>query len=136
MHVEFFGDRSHPQAIVIRAGMKIDGIEFFSPQNYSQQVGLMTRPAGYTVAAHFHNPVERLITSTQEVLIIRKGECSITLFNAMGEVLTKIHLSMGDAILLAHGAHQIDMISECEILEVKQGPYAGEFDKTQVKVQL
>lgn len=130
MDVEFYGDRSNPQAIVIRAGMKIDGIEFFSPQNYSQQVGLMTRPAGYSVAAHFHNPVERLITSTQEVLIMRKGECNITLFDAMGEVLTKIHLFIGDAVLLAHGAHQIDMISECEILEVKQGPYTQGLDKT------
>jgi hypothetical protein len=35
----------------------------------------------------------------------------------------------GDVILLAHGGHGFFMIEESEIIEVKQGPYAGEEDK-------
>jgi hypothetical protein len=35
---------------------------------------------------------------------------------------------------LAHGGHQIEMQSDCEILEVKQGPYAGENDKTHLEL--
>ena len=135
MSVEFFGEFSNPRAIVIRSNEKIDGIEFFSPPNYSQQVGLMTRPAGYSVPAHIHNKVERVITSTQEVLIIRKGECIVTLISSTGEPIDRINLASGDAILLAHGAHRIDMVSECEILEIKQGPYAGDYDKKLVKVK-
>jgi hypothetical protein len=46
----------------------------------------------------------------------------------------QINLTSGDVILLAHGAHKVDMLTECEILEIKQGPYAGEFDKTFIKV--
>jgi hypothetical protein len=45
-------------------------------------------------------------------------------------VTNSIHLFQGDTILLAHDPHRIEMISECEILEIKQGPYAGENDKT------
>jgi hypothetical protein len=32
-------------------------------------------------------------------------------------------------ILLAHGGHGFEMIEETEIIEVKQGPYAGDMDK-------
>jgi hypothetical protein len=42
----------------------------------------------------------------------------------------KILLSKGDVILLAKGTHSIEMISDCEILEVKQGPFIGAEDKT------
>jgi hypothetical protein len=134
MDVEFYGEAASPKAIVIRDRVKIEGIKFFSPPDYSQQIGLMTRPSGYSVPAHIHNKIERVITSTQEVLVIRKGECVVTLINSAGESQDQINLTSGDVILLAHGAHKIDMLTECEILEIKQGPYAGEFDKTLIKV--
>jgi hypothetical protein len=34
-----------------------------------------------------------------------------------------------DFILLAFGGHGFEMLEESEIIEVKQGPYAGEADK-------
>ena len=130
MGTEFYGGESNPSAIVIRADSKVQGIQFFSPSSYSQQIGLMTRPAGYKVPAHRHNYIERTIHATQEVLIIRRGECDINLFGDDDQVLHTIKLLMGDVILLAHGGHEIIMKTECEILEVKQGPYAGDADKT------
>jgi hypothetical protein len=39
-------------------------------------------------------------------------------------------LEAGDVILLASGGHGFEMIEDSEIIEVKQGPYAGEMDKT------
>ena len=126
----YFGEESRPSAIVIRADESVSGIEFFSPADFSQQIGLMTRPAGYKVPAHIHNLVERKIEHTQEVLMIRRGSCEVILFNELNVVSHKIVLEVGDVILLAHGGHEINMITECEILEVKQGPYAGNMDKT------
>jgi hypothetical protein len=32
--------------------------------------------------------------------------------------------------LLAHGGHGFTMLEESEIVEVKQGPYSGDVDKT------
>lgn len=39
-------------------------------------------------------------------------------------------LESGDAILLATGGHGFEVLEEIEMIEVKQGPYAGEADKT------
>ena len=39
-------------------------------------------------------------------------------------------LFKGDVILLAYGGHGFEMMEQSEIIEVKQGPYAGENDKT------
>lgn len=132
---EFYGEPTTPAAIVVRSDEKVDGIKFFSPGSYSQQLGLMTRPKGYTVPAHVHNLVERRIQHTQEVLLIRNGSCKVTLFDKNLEATDQITLNSGDVILLAHGGHEIQMTSECEILEVKQGPYAGENDKTHLELQ-
>jgi hypothetical protein len=132
--VEFYGDELMPTAIVIRANEKVEGIKFYSPESYSQQLGLMTRPEGYVVPAHVHNLVERTIRHTQEVLLIRKGSCSVTLFDDKNVQSSLITLMTGDVILLAHGGHEIEMNTECEILEVKQGPYAGPNDKTHLEI--
>jgi len=39
-------------------------------------------------------------------------------------------LEAGDVILLATGGHGFEVLEEIEMFEVKQGPYAGEQDKT------
>ena len=39
-------------------------------------------------------------------------------------------LEQGDIILLAYGGHGFEMLEPTEIIEVKQGPYAGENDKS------
>jgi hypothetical protein len=135
MGVELYGDQSHPSAIVIRSNAAVAGIEFYSPPDFSQQIGLMTRPTGHVVPAHVHNIIERTISHTQEVLVIRKGLCKVTLYDSKLEVTNEIILSGGDTILLASGGHQIEMLEDTEILEVKQGPYAGAHDKTHLDLK-
>jgi hypothetical protein len=39
-------------------------------------------------------------------------------------------LEAGDVILLVSGGHGFEVIEEVEMIEVKQGPYLGEHDKT------
>ena len=129
MGVEFFGPKDSPRAIVIRQSAKAESIEFFSPTHFPQQIGLMSRPSGYLVPGHTHNEVRREISLTQEVLMIRKGRCEIFLFDENSEK-TRIELTVGDVVLLASGGHSITMLEDCEILEVKQGPYLGPNDKT------
>ncbi len=127
--VEFIGSKDDPLAIVVRAITKVENIEFFTAPNSNFQVGLMSRPKGYKVPSHFHNPISRNIVGTQEVLFIRKGACKISISDGVNFQM-KILLSKGDVILLAKGTHSIEMISDCEILEVKQGPFIGAEDKT------
>jgi hypothetical protein len=129
MSVEYFGERKWPQAIVIRKHEKVDGISFYSPIDFSQQIGLMSRRKGHIVKRHFHNIAQRTIDVTQEVLLIRKGSCVVSLYDDQSEILATVKLSEGDVILLAHGGHGIEMLEDTEILEVKQGPYSLQDDK-------
>lgn len=130
MDPEIYGAPDNPSAIVLRHDYSVPGIRFFSPPSFSQQLGLMSRPSGHRVAPHRHNPVERTIKVTQEVLLIRSGSCQVNLYDEANMIEHTIELSSGDVILLAHGGHEVIMKTDCEILEVKQGPYAGEHDKS------
>lgn len=117
-------------AIVIRNDFRKDGIEFFTPENFSQQLGYMNRPAGYIIEPHIHNHIERTVTLTQEVLFIKSGKVKIDFYNDQkGFVESKV-LTGGDVILLASGGHGFKMLEPTEIIEVKQGPYSGDRDKT------
>jgi len=116
-------------AIIIKRSFQRDGIEFFTPEDFSQQLAYMKRPAGYIIKPHVHNIVERKVEYTQEVLFIKKGKVRVDFYDDERNYLKSIILEEGDVILLAHGGHGFEMLEETEIIEVKQGPYAGEMDK-------
>lgn len=117
-------------AVIIRKTFFSSGIEFFTPGNYSQQLGYMHRPKGYVIPPHVHNSVPRAVNMTQEVLIIRAGLVRVDFYSDEREYLTSRDLEAGDIILLASGGHGFEMLESSEIVEVKQGPYVGESDKT------
>jgi len=115
--------------IIIRAEFKKEGIAFFTPDDFSQQLGYMNRPEGYIIAPHVHNIVERKVDLTQEVLIIRSGKVRVDFYDADKQYVESRIIYAGDIILLAHGGHGFKMLEPSEIVEVKQGPYCGELDK-------
>lgn len=117
-------------ALIIRRNYHNDGIEFFTPSNYSQQIGYMNRPAGYVIAPHVHNPVTREVHYTKEVLLIRSGRLRVDFYSEAQQYLESTILEAGDVILLSYGGHGFEMLEPTEIIEVKQGPYAGDEDKT------
>lgn len=117
-------------AIVVRADFTRDGIEFFTPDEFSQQLAFMRHPEGRLIDPHVHNPVERSVSLTQEVLFIRKGKLRVDFFDDDRVYLESVVLGAGDVILLASGGHGFEVLEELEMFEVKQGPYAGEADKT------
>lgn len=117
-------------ALVIRHSFHKDGIEFFTPNSYSQQIGYMNRPAGYVIPPHVHNSVVREVEYTKEVLVIKSGRLRVDFYSEDQEYLESTILETGDVILLAYGGHGFEMLEPTEIIEVKQGPYAGDQDKT------
>tara|TARA_A100001391_G_scaffold201810_1_gene189748 strand:- start:780 stop:1211 length:432 start_codon:yes stop_codon:yes gene_type:complete len=116
--------------IIIRSNFHKEGIEFFTPDMFSQQLGYMNRPAGYTIEPHVHNPVERAVVWTQEVLFIKSGKVRVDFFTDGRHYLESRVISTGDVILLAAGGHGFEMLEPTEMIEVKQGPYCGDQDKT------
>lgn len=115
--------------IIIRANYHKDGISFFTPDDFSQQLGYMNRPTNHVIPPHVHNLVERKVDMTQEVLIIRSGKVRVDFYDDKRNYLESHILQIGDIILLAHGGHGFKMLEPTEMVEVKQGPYCGEMDK-------
>lgn len=115
--------------IIIRRNYSKDGIEFFTNDNDSQQLGYMNRPQGYEILPHRHNIVQREVHLTQEVLFIKSGKVRVDFYTNSQEYLESRVLDQGDVILLADGGHGFFMLEKSEIIEVKQGPYCGERDK-------
>ena len=117
-------------ALIIRHTFRREGIEFFTPGTYSQQIGYMNRPAGHVIDPHVHNPVLRQVQFTKEVLFIKSGRLRVDFYTDAQEYLESTILEAGDVILLALGGHGFEMLEATEIIEVKQRPYAGDADKT------
>tara|TARA_Y100000996_G_C22392171_1_gene589600 strand:+ start:240 stop:668 length:429 start_codon:yes stop_codon:yes gene_type:complete len=116
-------------AIIIRSNYKKDGIEFFTPGNFSQQLGYMKRPSGYEIKPHIHKKISKKIEFTQEVLFIKSGKLRVDFYNTEKKYIQSKIIEKGDIILLSDGGHGFKVIDECEIYEVKQGPYDESNDK-------
>ena len=116
-------------SIIIRAEYKSDGIEFFTPDDFSQQLAYMHRKKNYAISPHIHNAVQRDVQFTQEVLIIKSGKVRVDYYDEKKKYLESRILNKGDVVLLAYGGHGFEMIEDSEIIEVKQGPYLDKVDK-------
>lgn len=117
-------------ALILRADYRAEGIRFFTPDHFSQQLAYMNRPQGYSIPPHVHNAVAREVHFTKEVLFIRSGRMRADFYDEEHNYLESRVLGQGDVLLLAFGGHGFEMLEPCEIIEVKQGPYAGDADKT------
>ena len=116
--------------IIIRSSHSAEGIQFFTPNMFSQQMAYMNRPQGYVIPPHVHNPVKRDVVWTQEVLFVESGKVRVDFYTDGRHYLESRTVSTGDVILLAAGGHGFEMLEPTEMIEVKQGPYCGDQDKT------
>lgn len=128
--VEYIRSDDQLIAVIVRNEFKKPGISFFTPHDLTQQLAYMSHPAGKVIEAHIHNPVPRSVFYTQETLFIKRGRLRIDIFNSNRKYLLSRELVQGDVILLIQGGHGFEILEEIEMIEVKQGPYAGDEDKT------
>jgi len=117
-------------ALIIPAKFDKLGISFFTPDSSSQQIAYMRHPHGKVIVPHVHNPVARMVEYTMEVLFLKRGKLRVDFYSNQQEYLESIILEAGDTILLASGGHGFEVLEEIEMIEVKQGPFAGDKDKT------
>ena len=117
-------------AIIISHKFNESGISFFTPDYLSQQLAYMQHPKGKLIDPHVHNVVKREVHYTQEVLVLRKGKLRVDFYDEKQKYLESHILIEGDVILLASGGHGFEVIEDVEMFEIKQGPYAGDEDKT------
>ncbi|HEX7708117.1 MAG TPA: hypothetical protein VF701_16775 [Thermoanaerobaculia bacterium] len=116
-------------AIVIRRDFREPGVHFVTPGDFSQQLAYMSRPMGHQIPAHYHRDVKRDVHRTLEVLVIRSGRIRVDFYDDARQRFGSRTLDAGDVILLAQGGHGFEVLEDCEMYEIKQGPYLGDEDK-------
>jgi len=128
--IEFIKHHDKIISIIVKKDFTKEGISFFTPNDFSQQLAYMNHPKGRVIQPHVHNPVCREVFFTKEVLFIKKGKLRVDFYGDDKNYLKSRILNSGDVILLAAGGHGFEVLDDVEMFEVKQGPYAGENDKT------
>ncbi len=116
--------------IVISHKFQEEGVHFFTPDNYSQQLGHLKHSAGTKIKAHTHNRIKREVHYTQEVLILKRGKLRVDFYSEDRIYVESVILKANDVVLLASGGHGFEVLEDVEMIEVKQGYYTGEMDKT------
>jgi hypothetical protein len=131
VHVEIIGDAKGKQlAILVRQANSFPpGHNFITSPETDLQFGIFNHPAGHKIARHRHPPYRRELTSTSEVVIIHSGKLTAFIFDSKEELVFEGQLVEGDIIILFSGGHGFEILEDATILEVKQGPYAGDEDK-------
>lgn len=120
-------------AIIIDSTFNKNGIEFFTPYDFSQQLAYMKLPEGHVIDPHVHIKLERTVSLTQEVLFVKSGKVRVDFYDDDKNYLESVVIKTGDVILLASGGHGFELLEESELIEVKQGPYFGENDRVRFK---
>lgn len=128
--VQIVRDGTDILAIIIRREYSTEGLKFFTPDDFSQQLAYMYHKKGKRIKPHAHNVIKREISFTQEVLFLKRGTLRVDLFGNDQTFITSVVLLEGDVILLAGGGHGFEAVDDIEVIEVKQGPYSGDLDKT------
>jgi hypothetical protein len=121
---------NHLLAMIISGSPREHGVHFVTPRELAIQVGLMRHPSGRKIQPHVHNPVPRALEYTQEVLLIRRGRLRVDFYSPGKDYLQSEVVEAGDILVLATGGHGFEALEELEMVEVKNGPYAGDADKT------
>jgi quercetin dioxygenase-like cupin family protein len=116
-------------ALVLRAGYEPAETTFLTDDDETFQLGFFVYPKNGVAPPHTHPEVERHLTRTAELLLVRKGRCVLTLYTEDGEPVTERQLDAGDAVYLAAGGHGLRTEEDTVVLALKQGPYGGPDEK-------
>jgi hypothetical protein len=127
--VELIEFRGKALCLIMRADFNPDQTAFVTPPDFNLQVGYVVHPAGHTIPRHTHLPVKRCLSTTSEVLLVRKGLCELDVYNDDREFVTTRELFEGDVMIMVAGGHEFRMRKDTVLLEIKQGPYPGVKEK-------
>lgn len=114
-------------AHIFSKSLKANGVNFLTPDDYTLQLGLIEHQAGKIIRDHIHRQdIKYHVDTTQEFLYIEKGQVRIKLFSNEWETIAEFVLTGGDFILFVGGGHGLEILEDCRIIEIKQGPYPGD----------
>ena len=117
-------------ALIVRKKFrKKKGVNFFTSKEATQQFGYMKHKKNHLIMPHQHNKRLTKILITTEVIILLKGILRVDFYNKKTEYLFSKKIYDGDLIMLTNGGHGFKVLTDVEMIEVKQGPYSLSSDK-------
>ncbi len=128
--IQYIKDGDVLLAIIVKSNYKQkEGIEFFTSQESTQQIGCVAHKKGTTVDAHIHNKVRREVFYTHETLIIKSGKVRADFYDNDKKYVSSTEIESGDVILFLDGGHGFKYLEDTQMIEIKQGPYLQINDK-------
>ncbi len=113
-------------SIFFRHSLVSDGVKFLTPNDYTLQLGLLEHKSGVVIRDHVHNPeIKYKVDTTQEFLYLEKGKVKVKVFTENFDLVEEVILNKGDFMLHVAGGHGFEILEDCRIIELKQGPYPG-----------
>lgn len=103
--------------------------EFLTSDEHFLQMGFIKCKKNHEIQPHQHLPVKREFYRTNEFLFIREGKVSLNMYSDDKKFLETHLLQKDDWVLLLGGSHGFDILENTTMIEVKNGPYAGDMDK-------
>jgi quercetin dioxygenase-like cupin family protein len=113
-------------AFVVRGTPAPERTTFLTPPETTLQVGYVVYAGGQEIARHMHLPVERHIVGTAEVLVVQRGRCEVDVYAEDRRLVDTRELRQGDVLIALAGGHAFRVLEDTVLLEVKQGPFAGD----------
>lgn len=110
-------------AFIIKASFKKEGLHFFTPDGFSQQMAYMKRFKGHVITSHIHPAIARQVKFSQEVLFVKSGMVRIDFYDEKKRYVESRIVGQGDVIFLASGGHGFEFLKDTEMIEIKQGPF-------------
>jgi len=127
--LEYCYNNNKLYCIVVRSDFDSETIYFFTPDNFSQQLGYLPHKKNSVIKPHMHLHNKREVFYTQEVLFVKKGKVKVNFYDLDEEYVFSEIIKQDDFILLCAGGHGFEIIEDACMIEVKQGPFLGEDDK-------
>ena len=125
-----FASTGQKLAIVIPKMESVSNTIFMTEEADLLQVGIIKTDKERGIPKHRHLNFERNLNQTAEYLLVRSGSCKVLIWENIESKAHSILMEPGDSILLLNGIHALESLTEdLELLEIKQGPYAGVMDK-------
>lgn len=126
---KYYDSVGNVMAIVIPSNYENQGICFVTDDGDFQQVATMSHNEGHVILPHYHNKIERVVEYTTETLFVKSGRLHVCLYENK-KPLHEFQIAKGDIIILLRGGHGFKVLEAVSMIEVKQGPFLGEIDKT------
>ncbi len=112
------------------------GLNFLTKDEDFLQAATWNYKKGRQLGPHAHLHCERQADLTQEFIYIKKGSLEATFYDKNDQIISKHILQAGDFALLFAGGHgYLVQEDDTEVIEIKNGPYAGpEKDRRKIAI--